>query len=149
MILVIKVNKNRLHDDEFIRPVTDLLDKFKVVDYKKIKKEDLEKADKVIICGTALRDNEYFKDLNKFSWLKDFKKPVLGICAGMQIIGKILGYKIIKYRKIGVEDNKYYLHSFRVEGFDDVLKINNFTGYLFHPEVLNKELIKSFISSNI
>lgn len=145
MILVIKVNEHELHDEEFVRPVTQLLENFKVVHYKNLKERDLENADKVIICGTALKNNEYFKNLDKFLWLKDFKKPVLGICAGMQIIGKVLDYKIIKDKKIGVFEDKYHLHSFKVDGFDDELEVDNFKGYLFHPEVLNKELIKSFI----
>src|SRR3990167_9030459 len=144
MILVIKVNKMKLHDEEFVRPVTNLLENFKVVDYKQLKKEDLNRCDKVIICGTALKDNDYLENLDKFSWLKNFKKPVLGICAGMQIIGLVLGYKIIKNKKIGVFENRYHLHSFSVEGFDDKLEIMNFKGYLFHPEVLNKELIREF-----
>jgi len=144
MILVIKVNKMKLHDEEFVRPVTDLLDDFKVVDYKKIKKEDLDKAKKVIICGTALKDNDYLENLDKFFWLKDFKKPVLGICAGMQIIGKILGKTLVKSKRIGVFDGKYFLHSFMINGCKDKLKEDNFTGYLYHPEVLNKEVLISF-----
>src|SRR3989344_5520334 len=66
---------------------------------------------------------------------KEFKKPVLGICAGMQIIGLILGKELIKNKRIGVFDNKYYLHSFSFK--KDELKENNFTGYIYHPEVLN------------
>src|SRR3989344_2401556 len=116
MILVIKVNKMKLHDEEFVRPVTDLLENFKVVDYR--------------------------ENLDKFSWLKEFKKPVLGICAGMQIIGLILGKELIKNKRIGVFDNKYYLHSFSFK--KDELKENNFTGYIYHPEVLNKNILIAF-----
>ena len=144
MILVIKVNKHRLHDGEFVRPVTDLLDDFKVADYKKIKKEDLDKAKKVIICGTALKDNDYLENLDKFFWLKDFKKPVLGICAGMQIIGKVLGKELIIDKKICVFNNRYYLHSWRIKGDKDELKEKNFVGYMYHPEVLNKEVLIFF-----
>ncbi len=144
MILVIKVNKLKLHDEEFVRPVIDLLDDFKVVYYRKVKKEDLDKCKKVVICGTALRDNDYLENLDKFSWLKNFKKPVLGICAGMQIVGLILGKELVKDKKIGVFDNKYYLHSFNIKGCKDELKENNFTGCLYHPEVLNKEILISF-----
>jgi len=137
MILVIKVNEFELHDEEFVRPVTDILENYKVVHYEELKKEDLD-VDKIIICGTALKDNKYLNNLDKFSWLKDFKGEVLGICAGMQIIGKIFGRELIKEKKIGVFDNKYYLHSFKID-------VDKFTCYLFHPEVLNKELIMDFI----
>ena len=139
MILVIKVNEFKLHDDEFVKPITDLLTNYKVVDYKDV---NLEGVDKIIICGTALKDDKYLE--HDFSFLKNFKGKVLGICAGMQIIGKVLGYKLEKSKKIGVENGKYYLHSFKVEGFDDSLEIENFKGYLYHPEVLNKNIIKEF-----
>jgi imidazoleglycerol phosphate synthase glutamine amidotransferase subunit HisH len=139
MILVVKVNEHKLHDDEFVKPLTDLLDDFRVVDYNNV---ELEGVDKVIICGTALKDNKYLE--GDFSWLKDCKIPVLGICAGMQIIGKVLGHELIKDKRIGVFDNKYYLHSFRVDGFGDSLEKDNFKGLLFHPEVLGKEIIKEF-----
>ena len=164
MILVINVNEHELHGEEFVRPVTDLLDNFKVVHYKEMNNKDLEKSDKIIICGTALKDNEYFENLDKFSWIKSYKKPVLGICAGMQIIGLIFGGKLEKNKEIGITEvngklkiNKVYgLHNFSVsapEGFEVLLKSDkciqafkkeNLVGHLFHPEVMNKELIINF-----
>ncbi len=80
MILIIKVNEFELHDDEFVKPITDLLEDYKVVDYRDV---NLEGVDKIIITGTALKDNKYLE--RDFSFLKDFKGKVLGICAGMQI----------------------------------------------------------------
>ena len=134
MILVIKVNEFELHDEEFVRPVTDLLEDFKVVHYKDLKIDDLD-VDKIIICGTALKDNFYLEHLDRFEFLKNYKGKVLGICAGTQIIGKVFGKELIKEKKIGVFDGKYYLHSFKVD-------VDN--GYMFHPEVLNKEIISRF-----
>lgn len=92
MILVISVCKERLHYYEFVKPIEDILSREKVrffaKHYREINKEDLRKADKVIICGTSLKDFEYTNDFSdNFDWLLDFEKPVLGICAGMQIIG--------------------------------------------------------------
>ncbi|MDP3986930.1 MAG: hypothetical protein Q8P81_01750 [Nanoarchaeota archaeon] len=148
MILIINVCKHKLHFYEFVKPVGDILVKNNIKGfirhYTCLTKKDLEKASKIIICGTALKDNDYLENIKKFSWLKDCKKPVLGICAGMQIIGIISGHKLIKNKKIGVFNNKYYLHSFSVEGFGDELLIKNFRGYLFHPEVLNKDLVLEF-----
>ena len=145
MILVIKVNENKLHDYEFVRPIVKLLKNFKVVNYKEIEEIDLN-VDKVIICGTSLKDKGYLEHLEKFSWLKNFKGKVLGICAGMQIIGLILGNELEENKKIGFIDSKYYLHSFKVKDFNDILEVKNFKGVLFHPEVRNEDVIKNWIS---
>ncbi|MAG45656.1 MAG: hypothetical protein CMH63_02700 [Nanoarchaeota archaeon] len=170
MILIINLNKYKLHDLEFIRPITDLLDDSKVIHYKTLKRKDLEKADKVIIAGTSLKDSDYLKELDKFSWIKSYRKPFLGICAGMQILGLIHGAKLKKAKEIGVTKLKtktdsmlkkitqaYSLHQYSItlpKGFTKLaesdkcihaIKKDNLYGVLFHPEVINKELIKKDI----
>ena len=173
MILVIKVNKFELHDEEFVRPITQLLNDFKVVHYKNLKKIDLEKSEKIIICGTALKDNYFINDLRKFSWLKKYDKPVLGICAGMEIIGKIFNCSLKKSTEIGmakiktVKKNKlfdsefeaYNLHNYTINTSKDVEVIANsihcisaikvkdkeIYGVLFHPEIRNKGIIGNFL----
>ena len=167
MILVINLNKYKLHDLEFIKPITDLLSKSKVIHYKKLKKEDLEKSSKVIIAGTSLKNSDYLKEIEKFSWIKNYKKPLLGICAGMQILGLVHGAKLKKSKEIGQIQIKtlkkdillkdiykvYALHQFSItlpKGFTTLarsskciqaIKKNNHYGLLFHPEVLNKKII--------
>ena len=91
MILIINTCKERLHYFEFVKPVVDILEDKDILisHYSDLTPEDLEKCDRVIVCGTSLKDNGFLKDLSKFEWLKDFKKPVLGICAGFQILGLI------------------------------------------------------------
>ncbi len=170
MILVINVNKYRLHDLEFINPITDLFKKFKVVHYKNLKQSDIDSAEKIIIAGTSLKDDEYLNDIGKFSWVKNYKKPILGICAGMQILALVNGAKLKKAREIGQTKVKilkqdylikniekvYSLHQFSVtlpEKFEllaksensiQAIKKNNHYGLLFHPEVFNKEVIVNF-----
>jgi len=170
MILIINLNKYKLHDLEFIKPITDLLDNYKVIHYKKLKESDIKKADKIIIAGTSLKNNDYLKDLKNFKWIKDFKEPLLGICSGMQIIALLHKAKLKKSKEIGQTQieilkkdsltnnlNKVYsLHQFSVtlpKGFVSLAKSNkciqaikkdNLIGVLFHPEVFNKDLIKEF-----
>jgi GMP synthase (glutamine-hydrolysing) len=177
MILIINTCKEKLHYLEFVKPIIDivrLLDlKYLVKNYKKLKELDLKKADKIIICGTSLYDNEFLKNITYFKWIKNFNKPLLGICAGMQIIGLIYNGKLKKKTEIGFykenfnkeflgligEVEVYHLHNYYV----DFNKISCFESYcknkisqaikhetkeiygvLFHPEVRNKELIKKF-----
>ena len=148
MILIINICKEKLHYFEFVKPIEDILKKSKTkfftIHYKDIIQKDIAKADKVIICGTSLKDNDFLENLEKFEWLKGYPKPVLGICGGMQIIGIINGKKLIKKKQIGLIDNKYHIHNFGLKDFKDELEIENYRGYLFHPEVRNKELIEMF-----
>ena len=92
MILVVNVCKEKLHYYEFAKPIEDILKcDFFTKSYFEISDEDLVKADKVIICGTSLKDFDYFNNLEKFGWIKNFDKPILGICAGCQIINSVFG----------------------------------------------------------
>jgi GMP synthase (glutamine-hydrolysing) len=173
MILLIKTNKESLHDNEFVNPIKNILGKdSKVINYKKLKKSDLEKANKVIISGTSLKDNEFLKDLKKFSWIKNYNKPILGICAGAQIIGITLGGKLKKKTEIGMTKINFKKSFLGTSGEKEVYELhNNYVTFvkdfeifaenkipqaakhkdreiycvLFHPEVGNKDTIKNFI----
>ena len=90
MILIINVCKHKLHELEFVKPIEEILTrneiKYSTKSYKEIVKIDLQKTDKIIICGTSLKDNDFIEDIDKFEWIKEFEKPILGICGGMQIL---------------------------------------------------------------
>lgn len=175
-ILVINIAKEKLHYFEFVKPITDILDKnkikYKVCDYRKINKSDLLKCSHIIICGTSLYDNEFVKNVNKFKWIKNIDKPLLGICGGMQIIGLVFGGKIGKQTEIGYYYENfnpgffnlngrvevYHLHNNVINDISDFLVFNEgfiiqamkhikkeIYGVLFHPEVRNKEIIIEFI----
>ena len=72
MILLINICNEKLHELEFVKPIEDILNKnnieFKTKHYSKIIKNDL-KSDKIIICGTSLKDNDFLKNLKYFEWL--------------------------------------------------------------------------------
>jgi len=175
MIFIINICKERLHYYEFVKPIEDIIKSdFKTIDYKKLTKKDLDKADRIIICGTSLKDFNYLelKNLKKFEWIKDFKKPILGICGGMQIIALIYGSDLKNKKEIGfykenfVKDflglkggvGVYHLHNKYVDlpkYFEEFInheipkaikhKTLPIYGVLFHPEVMNKEVIKRFV----
>lgn len=175
MILIISTCAERLHDLEFVRPIENLLSdkkiKHLVMHYSELTEADLQKADKIIICGTSLKDNEFLKHVKSFRWIADFNKPTLGICAGMQIISLMFGAKIKKLTEIGFykEDFKkeflsltsehevYHLHNnyttlpkefenFTTSKIPQAIKHKQkeIYGVLFHPEVRNRKLIEEF-----
>ena len=177
MILIINICKERLHYLEFVKPICDILDlngiKYSVRNYTLVNNNDLEKCSKVIICGTSLYDNEFVSHIDKLKWILDFRKPILGICGGMQIIGLLYGGKLKKMSEIG-----YYYEEFTEEflgilGNNQVYHLHNnyvyfnklpefdifcgkeipqavkhkkkeIYGVLFHPEVRQKGLIVNF-----
>jgi len=176
MILIINICKEKLHYLEFVKPIKDILYESKidcyVKDYDKISEIDLKNAKKVIICGTSLKDNDFVKNIDKFDWLLDYDRRILGICGGMQIIGLVFNGKLKKETEIGhfIENFKkdflglkgkqevYHLHNYYVKFLSK--DFNFFTdgeivqavkhkdkeiyGVLFHPEVRQKDLIKNF-----
>ncbi len=175
MILVVNVCNERLHYYEFVKPIEDILKrneiKFFTLRYKDLTDEDLNKATKIIICGTSLNDNQFMEDINRFLWMKEINKPILGICAGMQLIGMVFGgnaknKKEIGYYEeiftndfLGVNKNQqvYHLHNNYVEFTDEfqvfckndivqAVKHKNIYGVLFHPEVRQKKIIENFAS---
>jgi len=160
MILLINISKEELHFYEFVKPIGDILIRNKIKGfirhYSCLTKKDLEKADKIIICGTSLKDNEFLEHIKDFKWIKSFNRPILGICGGAHIIGLIYGFELKKKKEIGLKEinikkeflgikgkrQVYYLHQFYV--LPEVFNEKNIYATLFHPEVRNKEFIINF-----
>jgi GMP synthase (glutamine-hydrolysing) len=130
MILVINICKEKLHALEFVKPVEDILKREKVAfftkGYREINPKDLDKADKVIICGTSLSDNQFIENIDRFSWIKEFEKPILGICGGFQVIGKIFKAQIKKEPQIGFFHEKFHKSFLGLEGSREVYHLHNY-----------------------
>ena len=178
MILVVYMNykKDSLGFYEFVLPIVSIAkesDECVVKHYLELRREDLSKFDSVILSGTALKDHATLSQPEKFEWIRDCGKPVLGICAGMQTIGLVFGLRLEKCLGIGMAQIRtltanplfsstfkaYTLHNYSVTSSPefDVLaesekcvqaikhKRTETYGVLFHPEVRNKEVIQRFI----
>jgi GMP synthase (glutamine-hydrolysing) len=179
MILLINICKEKLHYFEFVKPIEDILRKdkisFFVKNYQEIQQKDLKKAEKVIICGASLFDNEFslIENLKFFKWIEDFNKPIFGICGGMQVISRIFGARIKKETEIGFFREKFRKSFLSLDGEVEVYHLHNYYsdfsnkkfeifslgkisqavkhnekeiyGVLFHPEVRNKNLIQEFL----
>ncbi|HUI40099.1 MAG TPA: hypothetical protein VLY86_04170 [Methanothrix sp.] len=163
---------------EFVDPIADALDRagfpYRVTHYTEIRENEVGMCDGIILCGTALNDNAYAGHIESFDWIKICEKPILGICAGMQVIGAVFGGCIISQPAIGLQKIKivndspllgepreiegYHLHNFGVslpDGFQilagtpeqvDAFRHNvkPVYGIVFHPEVRNKWIIERF-----
>jgi GMP synthase (glutamine-hydrolysing) len=181
MILIIDMNwkKDSLGYYEFVLPIASIaksLDEYTVKHHLEVTDKELSQCDIVILSGTALKDLATLSRLEKFQWLKETEKPVLGICAGMETIGMVYGMRLTRCLEIGmtlvkvVKENPlfsgglkaYSLHSVCVEPSADFEvwaesakcaqvikhKMKPIYGVLFHPEVRNPELIKRFLELN-
>ena len=181
MILIVDMNskKDSLGYYEFVQPIATIAEKIntcKIKHYLEVTSQDLNQCSSVILSGTALKDINSLSHPEKFQWLKETEKPVLGICAGMETIGMVFGAHLVKCLEIGMtliitlkenplfsaDFNAYSLHSYCVEASEEFEvwakstkciqvirhKTKPIYGVLFHPEVRNQELIKRFIELN-
>ncbi len=168
MILIISTCSDQLSELEFVKPLEDLIGS-KAKHYATLTPDDIAKADKIIIAGTALKDFKYLQ--HDFSWLKECEKPVLGICAGMQALAQAHGVELEDFTAIGPQpvevraENKlaegsfsaYFLHTKTGTGSFKVLATTNNKpcmikhpekeqyGCIFHPEVLNTDILTNFM----
>jgi len=131
MILIVNVCKEKLGYYEFVKPVENILinlgERFVIKHYSELKEQDLDKADKVIICGTSLADNQYMKSLKKFNWILKSERPILGICAGMQIISSLYGCKLKKGGEIGMQRIYFEREFLGLRGDVEAYALHNFS----------------------
>ncbi len=178
MILVVDMNwkKDSLGYYEFVLPLVAIAeesDQTLIKHYLEVTEAEIGECTSVILSGTSLMDNVTLSQPEKFIWMKQTDKPILGICAGMQTIGVVFGLNV--YRCVEIEMTQintlqhnplfsdgfkaYSLHNFSVQSDNSFEPIAESTvciqairhkskpifGVLFHPEVRNQEIIKRFL----
>jgi len=110
-VLLVSLCREPLHEREFVQPVKAVLAQAGHVctttHYTAIPTDAqatarlLDAYSHVILCGTSLQDDDYLKDVERFAWLRTTTTPVLGICAGMQLLGLLHGGTLRKQTEIG------------------------------------------------
>jgi GMP synthase (glutamine-hydrolysing) len=66
------------------------------IEYRDCLDFDFEKEDGILLSGSPQGDNIVEHHLPWFQWLKTYKKPVLGICAGHHIAGYLFGAELLR-----------------------------------------------------
>ena len=136
MILIIASCKEKFHYYEFVKPIERLLIDLKL-DYTikpidKISDKDFHNFEKIIITGTSLKDNFYINHPEKFAEMPNCDAPILGICAGMQMIGISYWLKQENNRKA---DLRHVLRSKTEIGFSKEFFSKEFLGLRGNNEV--------------
>lgn len=96
---------------DFTDPLAYKLDmmnaRYDVRQYSDLPEIDLEKYDKFLLSASPMGDDILEHHLQFYQWVGSYGKPIFGICAGHQIIGRLYGADII--REDGMEDGLSYV----------------------------------------
>lgn len=102
----------------------------------KFTKSSLAGFDAVIFSGCTLKDNAFVSRAKKLSWLKEAGVPLLGICAGHELLGIVFGGKLstLKTPAIGMETVKLDLKKAPVLGIENgVISAYHLNGSVVSP----------------
>jgi|TARA_Y100000310_G_scaffold24467_1_gene23521 GMP synthase (glutamine-hydrolysing) len=133
-----------------------------------------EAVSHILLAGTALQDDQYLKEIGAVKRLLEAGLPLLAVCSGMQLLAAACGGKIIAQREIGMvavetlaenplcasRFEAFALHRHAVEPgarlevlarseeCAQVVRHRELPawGVLFHPEVRNEQLVRSFLA---
>lgn len=178
MILVVDMNwqKDSLAYGEFVEPIVSAvepIEKCRVRHFSELNPKDLDDSSKAVLSGTTLKDFASLNHLDKFNWVRTYRKPVLGICAGIQTICKVFGEPLNNCLQVGMIDietvtsnplfegkfKAYALHSLSVVPLHNFMVLaksstcvealkhrkKDIYGVLFHPEVRNLQILQHFV----
>ena len=178
MILIVDMNyrKDSLGYYEFVLPIASIVsnrEEFVVKHFSEIEHDKTDDYRQIILSGVALKDSAYLDHVDEFEWVEQCNRPILGICAGMQVIGLVSGSSLERCLEIGmkkirtIKENPLFSSTFKVyelhnhsikpsTEFDMLAESDNCIqavkhkkrsvyGVLFHPEVRNKEIVERFI----
>ncbi|MCH8519790.1 MAG: hypothetical protein LAT82_03465, partial [Nanoarchaeota archaeon] len=165
-ILLISTCFHKLHEFEFVKPIENIIlnlnnDNNNRISYStvhinsnKLNEESFIKTfSHIIICGTALKDFEYLhSNYNEFLKICELISiPVLGICAGAQLISKYLKFKLYENKKnnlieIEIINSCTKLEIIKNKCIDDSKNRKNIQVYALHSYTL-KNIHHSIINN--
>jgi len=139
MMLIVSTCRYVLSEEEFVRPVVEIVREcgfdYQIRRYHE--RFETERYSGIIICGTALRDFDYLRYVENFRCLTDYDGKILGICAGYQILARLYSNTLERIKKIGVYDietvrrnplieegssRAYFLHAYALRDVNENLE---------------------------
>lgn len=130
------VNNTSPKDREFndpLRKVLRSLSDFDEIDFNLLPSPEKINNDysSVIIsgCPKHYSNDEIDKRAPYFEWLRNFTKPLMGICLGHQIIGRLFGAKVIYDKEL--ENGTYTIQTIKNDPIVNTLP-NTFKAALLH-----------------
>lgn len=184
MILLVDLchREGSLGYEEFVLPVARIVEEaghaVRAVHFRKGPGPALDAAAAVIFCGTPLSDNRFLGETGCFSWLADIQIPVLGVCAGMELVCQAFGGTVGSCGEIGMTDvtvlvpdpifggrtsfTAYEIHCLACTDPGPLRVLARSSrciqavrhparpvyGVMFHPEVRNDWVVERFLSAS-
>jgi GMP synthase (glutamine-hydrolysing) len=108
MILLVDLcyRDGSLAREEFVLPIARIVEsvgeRCRIVHFTRSPGSAARDCKGIILCGTPIMDNGFMDDPSLFSWVPGSGLPVLGICAGMEILTFLAGGTIISCPGIGM-----------------------------------------------
>ena len=167
--------------EEFVLPVARIVEGegagYRIVHYTRQPGKAPPGCDGIILCGTPVMDNGFLGDLASFSWIPETDLPVLGICAGMEVLALLAGGRVFSCPEIGMTEIRvtaqdpivpgnrafeaYELHAngctlppgyLPLAESDRCIQVfrdpvRPVYGVMFHPEVRNEWVVGRFLSA--
>ena len=97
---ILLVNNAEAGIIEFVKPIEKIISETGsssvFIEYKDCLDFNFNEFDGAILTGSPQGDDIVEHHLPYFQWIKQFKKPIFGICAGHHITGFIYGSQILR-----------------------------------------------------
>lgn len=174
MTLLLSTCREPLSEREFVDPIARIVGECELRHYTETTGRGWH--DRIILCGTALQDDQSLDNIDQFDWIRNTNALVLGVCAGAQILVKLFGGEVTPGEgdEIGMKEVRTVVpnplcsgtfeaycmhrngirpsHDFTIVAETDtspqVLRHRSrpLWGVLFHPEVRQEEIVRRFLS---
>lgn len=97
---ILIVNNAEAGIDEFVQPLEKILEEggipFQTIEYKESPAAVSDRYGGFILSGSPRGDDIVAHHLPYFEWILSVQKPVLGICAGHHIMGRLYGAELLR-----------------------------------------------------